>query len=230
MFYLEKIIALPYLSVGAPKGIRPSLDICSENSNALNVINLFVDLEDFVLLQIAVQKLDKQTRQLLESKSWGTDYPTFQNLLNLLSDHWKALDSAQISDETNAKARYFANPTKPKSGLPQAKLYTTQINTYIYNIPTLCCTYCNESHAVYVPNMDASTCTKFSALPMARPKVAIQEERACYNCLSTGHVPISVPPSLHIRTVEKGIIQYSSMSYSQHGLHLIRYIFSSSGI
>lgn len=83
-------------------------------------------LGDFILVYSVVQKLDKRSRQLFESKPANYDFPTFKIVIDLLRDHCKSLDATYLSTEKN---KLSVGPNKSTYVYNQPRSHTNSMNS-----------------------------------------------------------------------------------------------------
>nr|CAD7448958.1 unnamed protein product [Timema bartmani] len=99
--HLEKIMQFPGLTSRSPQNLRALVDTFKENLGALNVLKFPVCEWSFILLNLTLNKLDRETRLMFELAHTATKLPSFDQLLEFLENQCKALSSANQGDATH---------------------------------------------------------------------------------------------------------------------------------
>jgi hypothetical protein len=94
--YWNNIQALPKLKLESSQGLRETIDKLTENRSALLALNLSHSLEDFMWLQLLLEKLDPETRKQFEAeiRSLGpAEVPKYTQLAEFVESQCRVLDS-----------------------------------------------------------------------------------------------------------------------------------------
>lgn len=161
--------------------------------NALK--NLKLDnLTDFMLLYIALQKLDSSSVQAFEMSVDSNKIPSFDSLVEFIKSQHKILmrNSPNNSSTNEKKGIRSSNNKNYNSASPK---YQTYVNTAAST-----CTYKCLCNNITHPHL--FKCPTFSKLtPEERFKIT-KENNACVNCLSIRHRASSCNSKIHCRVCQ----------------------------
>jgi hypothetical protein len=110
-YYWNNIQALPKLKSESSQGLRETIDKFTENRSTLLALNLSHSLEDFMWLQLLLEKLDPETRKQFEAEicSLGpAEVPKYTQLAEFVESQCRVLDSlgnSKSSSNPNSKSK-----------------------------------------------------------------------------------------------------------------------------
>ncbi|XP_071052597.1 uncharacterized protein [Onthophagus taurus] len=154
------------------KAYRLLIDTFTENLGGLKTLGFPVDAWDFLLLNILLQKLDLSIRTKFETEYSKVEIPTYNQLIEFLESHSKALESVKmISSSKVAKS----SPSRP------LKTYPATLDTENkQKLTNLACILCEDSHYLY-------QCSKFHERTPSQRLACANSHKLCKNCLSSRH-------------------------------------------
>ncbi|XP_023229230.1 uncharacterized protein LOC111629544 [Centruroides sculpturatus] len=157
-------VKLPYESA---RGLRSLIDSINRNMRALKVLGYERnELSDILILNIVLQKLDKETLKQYEFSISSNDVPKLDNLISFLEKRSQILEN--INKTTFVKPRCSQDRVKPKS------LFVKCNNSMSH------CILCKQNHPVY-------TCDSFLRLEASQRNDVVAKNNLCFNCLSDRH-------------------------------------------
>ncbi|XP_023236884.1 uncharacterized protein LOC111635960 isoform X2 [Centruroides sculpturatus] len=156
-------VKLPYESA---RGLRSLIDSINRNMRALKVLGYERnELSDILILNIVLQKLDKETLKQYEFSISSNDVPKLDNLISFLEKRSQILEN--INKTTFVKPRCSQDRVKPKS-------LFIKYNSMSH------CILCKQNHPVY-------TCDSFLRLEASQRNDVVAKNNLCFNCLSDRH-------------------------------------------
>jgi hypothetical protein len=184
--YWNNIQALPKLKSESSQGLRETIDKFTENRSALLALNLSHSLEDFMWLQLLLEKLDPETRKQFEAeiRSLGpAEVPKYTQLAEFVESQCRVLDSL---GNCNSKSSTTIASSNPKSKTKSVLLVDS-------SSPSTNCSVCAGDHHIY-------KCPDFvSKTPRQRFEV-VKSRRLCINCLRSSHQSKSCPSKSSCRS------------------------------
>lgn len=190
--YLDNIFDLKSISNATANNLENFIDRFASSVAALKNLNLS-DMTDFILLYIALNKLDAETVRAFETESKGVQFPTLKNLELFLRDQINILNrtSSGKLHLSQINAPHRRGPAGPhathKKGSAEPPRFT---HTYISisnndrsNNDIAKCSFCKES-AIH---NNLYKCTGYSQMTPQERLNVIRKIRGCVNCLSIRH-------------------------------------------
>jgi hypothetical protein len=142
--YWNNIQALPKLKLESSQGLRETIDKFTENRSALLALNLSHSFEDFMWLQLLLEKLDPETRKQFEAeiRSLGpAEVPKYTQLAEFVESQCRVLDSL---GNCNSKSS-----TTIASSNPNSKSKTKSVLLVDSSSPSTNCSICAGDHHIY---------------------------------------------------------------------------------
>lgn len=170
--YLDQLFEFKSISTGTPSNLESFLDKFSSSVAALKNAKVN-DLADFILLHIAIKKLDQDTVRAFETnyqlRSNSSEIPSFSDLDYFVRDHIKMLErtSSSVARVTSNK-----KPLERKSTVAYASTSGPEKTT---------CGLCSEQHD-YIYK-----CRVFNSYIPDQRFNFVKSNNLCINCLSSGH-------------------------------------------
>lgn len=158
--HIQAIYELPQCSYENYNALRHIYDTVQKHTRALKALKRPVDQWDDWLIYITTNKLDKTTNKEWESTITTNHIPSFQELLNFLSQKCNTLEAIAKPVITHAK------PFKNVSVHLTAKTTT--------------CAMCNENHLIYY-------CKRLLNMQPEERIKKIKLLQLCINCLKPNH-------------------------------------------
>ncbi|GBO35025.1 hypothetical protein AVEN_136203-1 [Araneus ventricosus] len=141
------------------------LDNVKKNLRSLKILDFERDkLSNALLLNVVLDKLDRETRKQFELTLKDNEVPDFDACLEFLERRYQILCSIHNNNPTKSNSEqsksFFIKSNKPKK-----------------------CGACNNqtTHSLY-------QCDKFKAMKLSDRTELVKKLRACLNCLSEFHV------------------------------------------
>lgn len=188
-FYLNNILNLKLLAPSNSNELNNFIERFASSMSALKELGID-DLTDFIILHIALKKLDMQLVQNFEMSVREKDIPTYTDLIEYIRSHVKILErtgpESKVNNNKNKVSHSFA-VVEPKS---------FDNNRTISNNNK--CRKCNRSDHV-----ELFKCEQFNEL---RPKARFQFVKLnnlCVNCLSDKHKTVKCSSKSDCRICKK---------------------------
>lgn len=145
-------------------------------------MSLPVDQWDLILIYSLCRKLDLQTRKTYElEKDEIGQLPIVEEFLEFLEKRCNALENIRTSEIKNQKGFHSV------SHLSRATNITKKQNT---------CIYCKDNkHNIH-------RCNKFKNISVSNKRQFVQQNKLCYNCMTSGHNALNCPSSSSCRTCQ----------------------------
>lgn len=205
-FYFGQITKFKALTSDSLAGLNSFVDVFKTNVAALNALSLD-DIGDFILLYIALQALDPQTRKSFEAKYTSSAIPTYGNLMDFVQDQCKILELTQPHNlkSTHKVSYHSLRPPKPPYTAKNVLVSsTTEPLEGSTSAPPQSCPVCSESHKIqHCPSFTSKT-------PSERHTLIISLKR-CFNCLGN-HMITSCTSNSHCKTC-KGTSHHSLLHF-----------------
>ncbi|GFU84376.1 DUF1758 domain-containing protein [Trichonephila clavipes] len=122
------------------------------------------DLSDIILINIILQKIDKESRKQFEL-SLKTEVPTFDSIMKFLEKRSAVLENITRIPSTKIIHKNTAMSTKAKSLVVNSKKITVKL-----------CILCRNSHPLY-------KCIAFQNMSVECRKKFVTNNKLCINCL-----------------------------------------------
>lgn len=167
---LETVLSHPPMQTTTATTLTNLVHTLYDAVEALNALK-FENLDDFILLNIALKKLPNYLRKLFENQLKGTTIPTFKMLMDFLRKQAKIAEITQTPSpqphQTNKEEKTKTQPTK-------SKVYLNHTNQKKSECPV-----CKGPHSIY-------KCDTFKSLTTAARAEQVKELNRCTRCLG-GH-------------------------------------------
>lgn len=147
------------------------------------------DLSDYMLVFIALSKLDSQTHKFFEMSRTSSNLPKYGELVEFVKNQSKMLvHTSKISSSSASRSNsYSGNFSKSHSSINKSKFTqsfvannsTNQKFSGSSNANSSCC-ICGQIHSV-------SRCSNFLKLSPSERYKLVKEKYLCLNCLSSKH-------------------------------------------
>lgn len=169
--YINQIFEFKPLTSASVDSFDNFLDNFVTAVRALNNLKL-ENLSDLIILQIALKKLDHETIRSFEMENSSTAIPSFNKLVDFLTNQSKILQRNATSSSTTKRVD---SSTKKRSSI------YPKIQTFVSTLDNIKCLCKNFTHS------HLYKCISFNNMsPEIRFKTA-KEHNACVNCLSLKH-------------------------------------------
>ncbi|KAJ8960874.1 hypothetical protein NQ318_020173 [Aromia moschata] len=168
--YWDRLRSLQKLKDETPSGLRSLIYNFNENLSALRALKIADSLEDFMLLNILLEKLDSKTRRYFEAeiRNLKGEIPAFDTLNTFVESQCHVLaaeHSTSLKSNTYTSKNNNTFTSRPKL-----------VSSLVANTSEQKCLVCEKDHIIYrCPVLKAKS-------PADRFKV-VKEKRLCINCL-----------------------------------------------
>ncbi|GBL91111.1 hypothetical protein AVEN_184476-1 [Araneus ventricosus] len=163
--HIKNILNLQVMKRESSEDLRILLDNVKKNLRSLKILDFERDkLSNALLLNVVLDKLDRETRKQFELTLKDNEVPDFDACLEFLERRYQILCSIHNNNPTKSNSErsksFFIKSNKPKK-----------------------CGACNNqtTHSLY-------QCDKFKAMKLSDRTELVKKLRACLNCLSEFHV------------------------------------------
>ncbi|GFW70338.1 integrase catalytic domain-containing protein [Trichonephila clavipes] len=148
------------------KELRALMDCINRNIRALKVLKYEQnDLSDIILINIILQKIDKESRKQFELSLKTAEVPTFDSIMKFLEKRSAVLENITRIRSTKMIHKNTAMSTKAKSLVVNSKKITVKP-----------CILCRNSHPLY-------KCIAFQNMSVECRKKFVTNNKLCKNCL-----------------------------------------------
>ncbi|GFY26462.1 DUF1758 domain-containing protein [Trichonephila clavipes] len=148
------------------KELRALIDCINRNIRALKVLKYEQnDLSDIILINIILQKFDKESRKQFELSLKTAEVPTFDSIMKFLEKRSAVLENITRIPSTKIIHKNTAMSTKAKSLVVNSKKITAKP-----------CILCRNSHPLY-------KCIAFQNMSVECRKKFVSNNKLCINCL-----------------------------------------------
>ncbi|GFT24747.1 DUF1758 domain-containing protein [Trichonephila clavipes] len=148
------------------KELRALMDCINRNIRALKVLKYEQnDLSDIILINIILQKIDKESRKQFELSLKSAEVPTFDSIMKFLEKRSAVLENITRIPSTKMIHKNTAMSTKAKSLVVNSKKITVKP-----------CILCRNSHPLY-------KCIAFQNMSVECRKKFVTNNKLCINCL-----------------------------------------------
>lgn len=181
--YLDQMLSFKPLQIDGFEQLSKFHETFSENFNAIKAVSVN-NLDDFVLLHIALRCLDSNTRKNFETENDGPTLPTFNTLMEFIDKQVRAASLTQASSPCVSKNVNLNKSIHAKSSWSPNFVPKKAILTALAKL----CPYCKKNeHTIY-------KCSDFRSLSALDRLNFSKSAKLCCNCLKGGH-PSSACPS-----------------------------------
>ncbi|XP_054717382.1 uncharacterized protein LOC129226778 [Uloborus diversus] len=170
--HIAAIINYEKIQHESAKELRKFVDCIHKNIRALKVLNYEQnDLSDAFLINILLQKVDRETRKLFEYTTTKKEYPKFAELISFLENRSSTLESVN---------RNIANKALNKP----SNSYSNKTKTFVLHSnekakPKICI-LCKNSHGL-------NKCSEFHKMNVSERYDFVKQNKLCVNCLNINH-------------------------------------------
>lgn len=177
MSYLDKLFKFKSIKSESAAQLNLFIDNFSASVAALKNLNLN-NLADFILLALALGKLDPETTKLFEMSVKGTELPTFTQLDKFVKEQAKLLgrmpkSCVKVENQPSTSSNKFSH----KNSNPNL----TQ-SFVIQNPKQVSCCACHKAqHPLY-------NCEAFLKLSPVQRFDLVKQNKICINCLNVNHI------------------------------------------
>ncbi|GFX91586.1 DUF1758 domain-containing protein [Trichonephila clavipes] len=148
------------------KELHALMDCINRNIRALKVLKYEQnDLSDIILINIILQKIDKESRKQFELSLKTAEVPTFDSIMKFLEKRSAVLENITRTPSTKMIHKNTAMSTKAKSLVVNSKKITVKP-----------CILCRNSHPLY-------KCIAFQNMSVECRKKFVTNNKLCINCL-----------------------------------------------
>lgn len=170
--HLRQLLTLPSMSKASANDLRALLNQALSNLNAIKALQLDVPLEELLVSQLILEKVDISIRREYESIINSKTFPTLQELCEFLETKCKSIE---IVNSNLPKPSL----TNIKSPIPHRHKYGAQVQQS-YVATNSQCIYCSQTHALH-------KCRSFAQVPVHVRREFVKSKNLCYNCLKSDH-------------------------------------------
>ncbi|XP_054709666.1 uncharacterized protein LOC129219330 [Uloborus diversus] len=158
--HINNILNIQPIKHESAKDLRIILDNVKKNLRSLKLLDFARDkLSNAILLNVVLEKLDRETRKQYELTLKDKEVPDFDALLEFLERRCQILNS--ISANISCKSKSFIVKSN--------------------NISKICVACKTQTHQLY-------HCDKFKAMKLSERIDLVKKYRLCFNCLSDRHL------------------------------------------
>ncbi|XP_044729531.1 uncharacterized protein LOC123292882 [Chrysoperla carnea] len=176
--YLSQLLNFKQSKLESAAHLNSFLEVFDTSVTALKNLKID-DLLDYVLVFIALSKLDCETRKFFEMSLKGNTLPTYSGFISFIKGHIRTLCNSSSSDAYKVKTQ--TPSAKTISINPQKSAKST--HSFVAKKEDIFkCPACTQrvSHSIY-------RCSQFRKLsPQERYKI-VMDKSLCLNCLSDKH-------------------------------------------
>lgn len=173
MSYLDKLFKFKQIKTESATQLNNFIDQFSASVSALNNLGI-QKLDDFIILAIALGKLDPETTKLFEMSVKESEFPTFEQLDTFIKEQAKML---------GRMPRNFVKIEPQQVGTSHKVSHKPVFHSFVVEKarPQFCIS-CNKSqHPLF-------SCDQFLKLTPVQRYELVKQHRVCINCLNPGHI------------------------------------------
>lgn len=136
------------------------------------------DLKDFILLNMALRKIDAATAQAFEMHIRDKPIPSYSDFIEFTKSQVKILD------RTEPRANRGSSVDAHLKNISQSRVRNYQSQSFFTSDDNMaeCCLICNKSD-----HQQFYKCPTFKSMPVKGRFDFVKSKRACVNCLSLSH-------------------------------------------
>ncbi|XP_071576422.1 uncharacterized protein [Temnothorax nylanderi] len=164
--YWRSFVHAKPLIADSAESLRALLDVFTENTRALSMLDYPVEAWDFMLLNHLLEKLTPTLREKFEAAHMTVELPRYNHLTKFLAGYCTVLASASNSSAQSSKSK----PQPPKKAASTNSLV----------VQNAACPKCTEQHLL-------TKCPVFLQLSVQERYNFAREQGLCLNCLRAGH-------------------------------------------
>ena len=158
------------------------IDSVSSALAALNSLKVDTSSWDVMIITIVVSKLDDTTRQLWQTDLVHNQLPTWEQLLDFLSQRARVL----ISSSTLNKVK---NQSPPPSSRKVEHHWKSKMSRAMAVTGSTNCIKCNLNHKLEL-------CPTFKRLSTSQKYDLLKRSNSCFTCLDQGHMSRECPSTI----------------------------------
>ncbi|XP_071581533.1 uncharacterized protein [Temnothorax nylanderi] len=165
--YWRSFVHAKPLVADSAESLRALLDVFTENTRALSMLDCPVEAWDFMLLNHLLEKLTPTLREKFEAAHMTVESPRYDQLTEFLAGYCTVLASASNSSAQSSKSQ------------PQLSKKAASTTTSLV-VQNAACPKCAEQHLL-------TKCPVFLQLSVRERYNFAREQGLCLNCLRAGH-------------------------------------------
>ena len=174
--HLKAIWSQPSIKAESGSALRKLLETTNENLRALEEQVQGTEYWDPLLVFWLCDKMDPESRKQWELDNPGTELLTWKQLSKFLDTRSRALETS------GTKMVSITNQSQP----PREK------RVQVYTASTVCSQNCTEEHKLHA-------CPQFKQMSIPDRYNCVKSNRACFNCLQSGHSASKCPSKFTCR-------------------------------
>lgn len=186
--HVNKFLQINSIAKESLEDISTFINKISATVNALQAMNLGVNIFELIIVQSLTSKLDSNTATLWKQKLSNDCLPNFTDFIHFLEDRRKLLQNITINAElTNPNhSKVIKNNKHIKSIDSKVHSHHNKRNYQTYhadvktNVKIVQCIICKANHPLHM-------CNEFKALDVQKRKSLLIKYKCCFNCLRQGH-------------------------------------------
>lgn len=172
--HIQNILKINNIEKETLSDISGFIDKISATINALQAMNLPVNVFELIVTQFLTDKLDAKTSKLWKEKLSSDNLPNYQEFMEFLRSRRQLLENTSIHKEQSHKIKH----NKPQTRFT-VEHKSKPVNCYT-NIQRIKCTLCKSEHNLY-------SCKNFIGMNINERKSFLIKNNCCLNCLRSGH-------------------------------------------
>ena len=169
MQHVRALLTLPSAHKNSESEIRHLINQVVSNKNALEAMDLPIPLEDLLISQMIMERLDKYTKMEFESRFDNQGFPSLDDLKQFLEGKCQTLQLVQGENQKSCET---------EDRFKHNKSYKNFKQSYVNTITA--CVVCKGSHALF-------RCDEFISMNVQRRIGIIKQHKLCNNCLRGNH-------------------------------------------
>ena len=167
--YVRNIMSAPNFKRTSSAELRALLDTFTSSIGALDSLSLTVPVQDLIIAQLLLDKLDSVTLSAWEAQAPVDSLPSLKDLITFLERQCKVLDFIVPSASQNASP---SDTSSTKQNTSSSKPITSSMKPS----RSFKCVYCSRDHSVF-------NCIDFLKLSPQQRCDKVFSKRLCKNCL-----------------------------------------------
>lgn len=187
--YLDQMNEFKSFSVANTKNLDSFLEHFASAVSSLKTLKLS-NLSDFILLYLALKKIDPETARAFEMFKRETALPSYEDLITFLREQSKILDRTSANVTTTKRAGTDINKNVHKS---THSFVGTSAPLQIKD-KNKSCPFCDLAN-----HFNLFKCFKFQKLPLDDKFNFVKTRNGCTNCLSLSHNNVACKSEVRCR-------------------------------
>lgn len=181
--HINELLSMEKLQFESAKDLRLLVDQLQKHLRALKLMDLSLDkLSEVFLINIVLQKLDKESRKQFEMSLTSSELTSWNTLITFLEQRCQILENLHCK-VSQTRAKYPHSNNKTRSLVMKV------------NKPLSVCPLCKGAHAIF-------KCESFLALNPIERFHYVKKHMLCINCLSPNH-KVGLCQSSHVCSICK---------------------------